>query len=394
MTRGQPEPDWDPRSDEVQANQVAAYDRMRESCPVAYSDFLGWSLFRHADVRRVLLDHETFSSVVSSRRVIPSGMDPPEHTPYRRIVELYFTPERMEAFEGPCREIAAGLVDSLLAGREGEVTSQLATPFAVQVQCAFLGWPAHMHEPLRAWILKNHGATLAQDRAALATIASEFEAYVDELLMARRAAGKQASDDITTELLEQKVEGKPLTSDEIVSILRNWTAGEVGTISASISILLHFLAEHPEIQEQLRNDFSLLPRAIDEILRLHGPLVANRRLTTRPVTIGGREIPAGERISINWIAANRDPEVFAEPDRFRLDRNPDDNLLYGAGIHVCPGASLARMELRLVMEELLARSRPWRLAEGIGPVRASYPSSGFAKLVIRMEEPNMGLATS
>lgn len=379
-----PTPDWDPLSEAVLRDQVAAYDAMREECPVAYSDLLGWSLFRHEDVLMALNDPDTFSNVVSSRRAVPNGMDPPEHTEYRRITESYFLPECMEAFEPECRAIAAELVQSLLGRDVVEVMEEFAHPFAVRVQCGFLGWPSFMHTPLHHWILKGHGATLAKDRAAMAELAREFEGYVDELLQARRAAGEQASDDVTTSLMRQEVWGRPLRREEIVSILRNWTVGEVGTISAAIGILAHFMAIHPELQQRLRDEPLLLPAAIDEVLRLHGPLVANRRVTTRQIEIRGRRIAAGERISLNWIAANRDGRVFANPATFRLDRDPAANLLYGAGIHVCPGAPLARLEMRLLMEELLGRTTSIDSVANQPQINAMYPASGFAALPLQI----------
>lgn len=379
-----PRPDWDPRSEAVQRDQLAAYDEMRERCPVAYSEFLGWSLFRHADVLYVLNGPETFSNVVSSHRAVPSGMDPPEHTAYRRIVERYFQAHFMNVFEPKCRQIAAALVEGLLGREEVEFSGEFAQPFAVQAQCAFLGWPPHMHDPLHRWTLKNHGAAFVQDRIALAEIAREFEGYVDELLQSRRAAGAHASDDITTSLMREQVSGRPLNDEEIVSILRNWTAGEVGTMSAAFGILAHFLANQRDWQDRLRAEPSLLPVAVDEILRLHGPLVANRRITKQPVEIGGRKIAAGERISLNWIAANRDGRVFEAPHEFRLDRDPTANLLYGAGIHVCPGAPLARLELRVVMEELLGRSTSITAATGKRPEQATYPASGYSTLPLQI----------
>lgn len=376
--------DWDPRSDAVLRDQRAAYDEMRERCPVAYSDFLGWSLFRHEDVVRVLNDPDTFSNVVSRHLSVPNGMDPPEHTEYRRIIEHYFRPERMEAFEPQCRKIAASLVQSLLERDEVELISEFAHWFAVRVQCVFLGWPTDMYEPLSLWTQKNHEATLAEDRAAMAKIAREFEGYVEELLQVRRAAGAQASDDITTSLLRQQVWDRPLRDEEIASVLRNWTVGEVGTISAGIGILVHYLSEHAELQQRLRVQPLLLPAAIEEILRIYGPLVANRRITTRPVEIGGRKIAAGERISLIWISANRDGRIFGDPEVFQLNRDPAANLLYGAGIHICPGAPLARMEMRLAMEELLARTTRIQPVPDKSPTRAVYPASGFSTLSLRI----------
>ncbi len=376
--------DWDPKSAAVLCDQRKAYDEMRERCPVAYSDFLGWSLFRHEDIVRVLNDPGTFSNVVSKHLSVPNGMDPPEHTEYRRIIEPYFRPERMEVFEPQCRKIAANLAQSLLERDEVELISEFAQGFAVRVQCTFFGWPADMYEPLRLWTLKNQKATLAEDRAALTKISAEFEGYVDEMLEVRRAAGEQASDDITTSLLRQQVCGRLLRDEEIVSVLRNWTVGEIGTISAAVGILVQYISEHADLQQRLRAQPSLLPYAIEEILRIHGPLVANRRVTTHPVEIGGRKIGAGERISLIWISANRDDRVFADSGTFRLERDQSPNLLYGAGIHVCPGAPLARLEMRVAMEELLARTVRIEPVPDKPPTGAVYPASGFATLPLRL----------
>lgn len=376
----EPQPDWDPRSDAVLSNQIKAYDAMRQCCPIAYSDYLGWSLFRHEDVVRALDDHHTFSSVVSRHLSVPSGMDQPQHTVYRRLIERHFAPERVAAFEPPCRTISVNLVSGLKRGEEIELVARLAQLFAVQIQCAFLGWPASLHEPLLQWVRKNHDATLARDADALAAVALEFDGYIAQLLDARRTAGAAAPDDITTELLREKVGDRPLDREEIVSILRNWTVGELGTITACVGILSHYLAEHPQLQQRLRDEPALLPAAIDEILRMHAPLIANRRVTTAPVEIGGRTIKAGARITLMWASANRDEAVVGDPDEFRLDRDPAQNLLYGRGIHVCPGAQLARLELRVVMEELLKQTRQIALMPGRQPAVALYPASGFSAL--------------
>jgi cytochrome P450 len=175
-----------------------------------------------------------------------------------------------------------------------------------------------------------------------------------------------------------------LNHEEIVSILRNWTVGELGTITACVGILVYYLAEKPDLQQQLRDSLHLLPAAIDEILRIHAPLISNRRVTTTEVDIGGRRIGAGERITLMWASANRDEAVFGDPDEFRLDRDPSQNLLYGRGIHVCPGAQLARLELRVVMEELLKATRQIALAPVRTPEVAVYPASGFSSLIARI----------
>jgi cytochrome P450 len=378
------QPDWDPKSDEALRDQRAAYDNMRRCCPVAHSEFMGWSLFQHEDVMRVLLDHETFGNAVSQHLSVPNGMDPPEHTEYRRIIEPYFSTERMNAFEPVCRRVAKRLVQNLSARGEVEFMSDVALPFAVGVQCAFLGWPASLENHLVDWIRKNQSATLARDRKAMSDIAREFEEIIDDLLETRRAAAAGPEIDLTASLMHEKVYGRPLSNEEVASILRNWTAGEIGTISASVGILTEFLATHPDLQKRLRSQPNLLSNANEEILRIHGPLVANRRVTTRPVEIGGKKIGAGQLISVNWISANRDERIFENPDSFQLERDQSKNLLYGAGIHVCPGAPLARLEMRAFMEELLSSASDLATIPEKMPKLAVYPSSGFAVLPLRI----------
>jgi cytochrome P450 len=221
----------------------------------------------------------------------------------------------------------------------------------------------------------------------MSEIALEFESIIDGLVETRLQAGAGPETDLTASLMHEKVWGRPLSNEEVASILRNWTVGEIGTISAAIGILAEYLASHIELQKQLRAKRDLLPPTIEEILRIHGPLVANRRISTRPVEIGGRKIKAGERITLMWISANRDELVFEDPDAFRLDRDQGRNLLWGAGIHACPGAPLARLEMRVFMEELLARTGEIATVPGKAATLAVYPASGFTTLPLHIRIP-------
>lgn len=171
-------------------------------------------------------------------------------------------------------------------GQEIDLVADLARLFAVRIQCAYLGWPDRLHEPLLEWVRKNHEATLAKDTKAMEAIALEFDGYICDLLAARRVSGGSVPQDITTDLLRERIGDRPLSHEEIVSILRNWTVGELGTITACVGILAHYFAENPAVQQRLREDMQLLPAAIDEILRLHAPLISNRRMATRSVEIG------------------------------------------------------------------------------------------------------------
>ncbi|MDZ7748644.1 MAG: cytochrome P450 [Halofilum sp. (in: g-proteobacteria)] len=232
------------------------------------------------------------------------------------------------------------------------------------------------------WAAENRQAIRDGDRARLGELAQAFDTQVRAQIEARRGCAPDA--DLTASLMHESVDGRPLRDDEIVSILRNWTVGEVGTIAAAVGILAYHLAADCGLQQHLRSAPGRLPAAIDEILRVDGPLPANRRVTTCPVEIGGRSLDQGERLSLSWIAANRDPAVFEQPHEIRLDRDPADNLLYGAGIHVCPGAPLARLELRVVLEELLDATRAIEPASSGRAIRAEWPAAGFDHLPLQV----------
>lgn len=374
---------WDPHAEAVQRDQRQAYDRMREQCPVAHSAAQGWTVFRHTDVQHILHAPETFSNVVSRHLSVPNGMDPPQHAAFRQLIEPYFGTDRVRAFEPECRRIARQLLAPIAESDTVEIMDAFARPFAARVQCAFLGWPEETAPALATWTLANQAATLQQDRGVLSQLAAEFESLVQDALERRRRQDLSGQD-TTSELMRETVEGRPLDDAEIASILRNWTVGEIGTISTSVGILIHALSEHRHLQEQLRNQPDRIADAIEEGLRWHGPLVDNRRISLKPVTLDEQQLDAGERITINWVAANRDPEVFTAPETLDIDRDQSANLLWGAGIHVCPGAPLAQMELRVVLEEFLHHTSNIALEPGEAPEMAHYPASGFSRLPVRL----------
>ena len=376
--------DWDSRDPAVQRDQLAAYDAMRARCPVAHDDYLGYTLFRHEDVCYALDHPEQFSSRVSTRHVaVPSGMDAPEHTAFRAINDRYYTPQRLAGFAPRFRAIIRDLVAALPRGQAVDVMDGFAQRYAMRIQNAFMGWPDSLEAPLTAWIEKNRRATLRGDRAEIAAVALEFDHHIRALLQERRAS---ATDDITTELLHDVVHlpdgDRLMTEAELISLIRNWTVGELSTVSAAAGIIVRFLAAHPAEQARLRADTAAIPAAVEEIMRLEDPLVSNRRITTCPVTVGGRTLPAGSRVTLNWASVNRDEAAFADALAYRPQRDQSANLVYGAGIHACPGAPLARLELRLLMEELLSGTADSALdASDPEPCAfAPYPVAGYRKV--------------
>ena len=369
--------DWNPRSDESLNHAVATYDRIRQDCPVAFSDYLKWSVFRHADVKAVLCDHQTFSNRVSRHISVPNGMDPPEHSRYRVLINPYFSNQAVREFAPTCETIAQRYAHRINHGKTVDFMADYAWPAAVAMQCAFLGWSDQHIATLTAWVKRNQRATLAQDRSELAECAAEFETLVSGVIERHRN-----KHDVTGRLRQEQIEGEPITQSQLVSILRNWAVGEIGTMAAAMGILVQFLTENTDIQQHLRDVPDKIPEAIEEILRLHGPLVTNRRKTTCPVKLGGRDIPADATLTINWVSANRDEQVFDQANQFQWGRDQSENLMYGSGIHYCPGAGLARMELKAVLTALLGTGCDIQSAGQT--TAAHYPASGYARLPIHM----------
>ncbi len=376
--------DWNPRDPHVLADQRAAYDAMRQQCPVAFSDAMKWSVFRHADVMTVLDDPDTF--INSSRHhAIPNAMNGDDHARNRAMLARFFTPDDMAQLEPRCRAIAEDVIGSLDVSGPVDAANDIAEPIALRTMCAFLGWPEQRWERVRDWIHGNREATFRQDRQAGARLAEEYAAIVTAAIEEHRQ--RHITTDVMGRLMQTELDGYRWTDQDVIDTLRNWIAGH-GTTTAMIGIILAHLAADETLQQQVREHQSLIPAAIDEIPRSDGPLVANSRTTTRDVTLGGRDIAAGERLSLMWIAANRDPACMADPDRIDLKRSQQDNLLYGAGIHVCLGAPLARLEARVVLEVLLERTSAFTLATSQPLARETYPGNGFLEIPLLIEWKN------
>lgn len=372
--------DWDPRDPSILEDQRAAYDRMRGECPVAHSEFLGWSLFRHADASAVAVDHERFRSG-TRRLAVPNGMDPPEHTEYRAALRPAFAAEAVERFAARCTEIVNALLDRATREESVEIIADLVNPYAHQAVCAFMGWPVEDWNRVSRWTHGNQEAAFKRDREAGAALAAEFAEYVTAIAEARRS--DPGATDLMGTLVRTTIDGRPLNDEEIVSALRTWTAGH-GTVAAALGIVIRALAEEVALQERLRAEPLLVDAAIGEILRADGPLVANNRTAAVDVELGDRTIRAGDRVSLMWIAANRDPLAVNDPDEISLERDPAGNLLFGAGIHRCLGEPLARMELRVAVEALLRRTRRFEILGPAQPARHVYPSNGLWALPLRL----------
>jgi hypothetical protein len=315
--------------------------------------------------------------------MVPNSLDQPEHSAFRKVIDSFFTPERMTALEPRVRRIAHDIVDALPLGTDVDAVTEIGYPLAVRAQVDWLGWQG-VEDELLAWMAENHAATRSRDRSRTVAVAAAFDDIVLAQVQHRRQMGSAAPKDPTTELLAVTVNGGLLTDADIVSILRNWTAGDLSSMAAAVGVVLYFLATHSEVQEHLRAHPEDLAPAIDEMLRMDDPFLVSRRLTTVATQVAAFVLEPGKRIYLNWTSANHDETVFGDLDAYRPEEHAAHNLVYGTGIHVCPGRPLATLELVVAVQTLLDITACVELAAHAEPVRETYPLGGWRRILVRL----------
>lgn len=285
--------------------------------------------------------------------------DPPDHTRLRRLVQKAFTPRRIAGMRPRVEEIAGELLEEMERGTEADLVEAYALPLPITVIGELLGVPA-ADRPL----FHSRGRRLTEgrgERESFHSALEELARYLDGLVAAKRA---DPADDLLSDLVRARDEGDRLTDPELTSMaFLLLFAGHETTVNL-IANGVHALLAHPGQLAALRADPSLLPGAVEELLRFEGPVnIATLRYAAEPLTIGGAEIPAGEFVNVALIGADRDPARFPDPDRLDITRQAAGHLAFGHGIHHCLGAPLARMEAEIAFSRLLERFPRLRLAE-------------------------------
>ena len=329
-------------------------------CPVAHSEQGDgfFMLLDYDDVRGAMTNPAVFSSQpqvsrpLQPRDPIPGlEMDGAQHKAWRRIYEQALTRQTVEALEPIVRADVDVHIDGFIARGEADLVAELAETIPASTICRLVGVDEEM-------------VTEVRDRA-IAFIASfdgepdeflrRFQEFGDVALGEIRKREAEPRDDYLTYLTEVEVEGRALTDDDSLGLLASFLgAGHHSTTSAMAS-LIYEVFRRPDVRNQLIADPEAIPTAVEEALRLHPPFYGFFRRTTESVAVGGVEIPDGSDVYMGWVAANRDPDEFPEPTEFRMDRNRNRHLSFGVGVHACVGSRLARMELRVAIEQLLKR---------------------------------------
>ncbi|MGW4469828.1 cytochrome P450 [Nonomuraea sp. NPDC004354] len=366
---------FDPWNPDFVASPYAAYEELRRDAPVSFFEPTGqWLIARHADVNALLRDrrlgrsylhlatHEEFGREPEPEfqepfwRVVRAGMldvEPPVHTRLRRLVSKAFTPRMVESMRPRVRAIVDGLVDDFVEKGGGDLIAEVAEPLPVTVIAEMLGVPEGDRHLLRPWsadicgMYELNPSAEAQHTAVRA--AAEFSDYLKDLARVRTA---DPGDDLVSALAQIE----ELTEDELVGtcvLLLN--AGHEATVNVTGNGWWS-LFRNPAELARLRDDLSLVPTAIEELMRYDTPLQMFERWVLEDIEVGGVAIPKGVEVALLFGSANRDPEVFADPDRLDVGRVDNPHISFGAGIHFCLGAPLARIELVESFGALLKRA--------------------------------------
>ena len=349
---------------ECNANPYAEYDRLRAQSPIYYGneDQHGgpgamWGLLRYEDVYGALADHETFSSVQTGGQSSGSGMrlvllndDPPRHTRFRKLVNKAFTPRRIRELEPWLQTVADELLGGV-GGGEFEVVLNYTMPMPVMAIAELLGIPRNEYQTFKRWTddaLGVHPRTPEERQQS----AQEMMAYFGKMAAARRQEGAA---DLITALVEAEIEGEALEDWEVLGFCMLLLIAGNETTTNLMGNLIAFLSQRPQLWAQLREDRSLIPQLIEEMLRYESPVQVLFRRTTRDVELNGVTIPADQRVGVFYGAANRDPEEWDEPHEFVLERDLHAHVGFGHGTHYCLGSPLARAEARITLNTWLDR---------------------------------------
>lgn len=362
---------WDSYRPDISYNPYQIYRRLRDEAPLYYNkDYDFYAVSRFEDVERVFMDRETFSSARGDiLEIIKSGMepakgffiweDPPLHTVYRGIVSRVFTPKRMNNLEAMIRAYSVRLLDPLVGTKHFDFLGDFGAKLPGGVIGMLLGIPDEDRDAVRERVDANLRTEEGKpmDPLDLNQLLQGYEEYIDWRV-------NNPSDDLMTELLhleftDETGTTRKLTREEVLIFVSLIAGAGNETTSRLIGWIGKVLGEHPDQRRQIAADPSLIPVAIEEILRVEPPSTQVARYVTRDVEIHGQIIPAGSAIQCLVGAANRDERRFDNAESFDIHRKGPPHITFGRGIHSCLGASLARVEGRIAMDEILKRFPNW-----------------------------------
>jgi cholest-4-en-3-one 26-monooxygenase len=372
------------------SDPFGAYAWMREHAPVYHDERNDlWALTRYADVKAAGTDPAVFSNAGGIRPKFPPlpmmiDFDAPEHSRRRKLVSSGFTPRRVKALEDHVRAVCDDAIDAVCERGECDFVREIAAPLPLNMIGDLLGVDRAARPDLLRWsedMLLSQGSPDPDAMVAAAQAFAEYEAYMEPVFADRRRTG--ADGDLVGALVHADIDGDKLDHDSLVYESLLILIGGDETTRHVLSGGMLALLEGPPLLERLRADPGLLPVAVEEMLRWVSPIKDMVRTTARPVELHGTRIPEGAEVMLIYPAANRDETVFERPETFDAAREPNPHLAFGFGAHFCLGNQLARLELRVMFEQLFTRLPDLALARpGPLPRRPSNFISGLESMPV------------
>ena len=359
-------------SPEFNADPLPGYREARR-CPVAHDALMDTVLIsRYADVLAALRDPETFSSeldaaALGQRPLIPLQVDPPRQTRFRRILDPHFSRRKMLALEPRVRTLVNGLIDAFAADGHCEFNAAFAIPLPCTVFLDLMGLPqSDLPELLefKDGIIRPEASSPEEGERLREETSARIYAYFEELLEAR---ARHPRDDLMTWFLGAELDGDRLTREEVLDISYLFLLAGLDTVTATLGCSVAHLARHPDERTRLVSDPSLWPAAVEELLRHETPVPVVIRVVTRDTEFAGHSLETGQRVMLMLGAADTDDAEFADADSVSFERGANRHLAFGGGPHRCLGSHLARMELRVALEELHRRIPHYEVAPGETP---------------------------
>lgn len=354
-------------------NPQQFYYELREQCPFTHNADGSITALRMADVNTINRSHDVLGnggrgpSMGGTRPLIPLDLDGSAHTKYRKLLDPLFSPKRVALLEPRIRAFACALIDTFADGGEVDIFEEYCEPLPSSIFLGIMGLPVDdlpFFLSFKNGILKHDMSKPFDEILADIMGASEKCYAYFERVLAERSALDDPGDDLLGWLVTTEIDGQTLSREEELDIVYLLMIAGLDTVASSMACLITWLARNPERRQEIIDDPSLWPAVVEELMRFTSPVSTGYRYPQVDMEVGGEHITAGQQVVVSWAAANLDPETFTDPLTVDFHRESNPHIVFASGFHRCLGSHLARLEIRVALEELVARLPDFRIREG------------------------------
>ncbi len=381
-------PAWNPSDFPEMDERMAQLKDMRKNCPVVYTERGGggWGFLKYQDIVDAAMDPDTYRNGGAprfGRPAAPLEVDPPVHREYRRLLTPFFTGKNIKALENSVQQFARDLVEPMLERGHADLAREYSYPLPVLSLCALLGFGADRWDEIKK--ASEESLSVESDNPKERQMSHDAHetllGLTRELVADRRAGPRDPDTDLPSAILNATIAGNRISDEDACSMMRLLISAGHNSTTSGLGNALLYLARYTDAQQHLRENPDAIPAAIEEILRFDTPVQVMPRRAGKQLNLYGQVVEPGERIDMFWASGNRDEDIFENPDQCILDRHPNKHLAFGYGIHLCIGAPMARMEIRVALEEALDKTRLFEVDGEV--VRTPFHRVGVSRLPVK-----------